>query len=563
MAGEQNLKIYLTFRDEASGRFVKASNDIVNSMKRAGVNVKKEGKGMTLALDKTSQSLKHAASRSKGMRVATEGLRREIGRIRNMLLVYTFVMRPLVNQIKSAVSAAEAQERAETKLKLALQGSGLATKAQTKELMEYATQLQRSTVFGDEQIINAQAMLATFQLNAEKIKQATPRVLDMARAVTQLTGRQADLQQIAIAVGKGLTGQVGILSRYGVVISDDVKKSGDFNKILGEMDKNFKDMANAAPNWTDQMTMMQNAAGDYKESLGEILTKSPIFIGLLWSMRDALYAQTAEMKKSAEESRNFESTWMKILMFLISFKNTVITLWRLVVNGFKSMYAAGLAYYDGMVTGMMLFVNAVTKGWQKILNTLAKVYDALGKLPDFLGAEAYRKAAVALRGHSEANKKWADDIIKDLVRASDETNKKLDELTAQIPTAGETIRDHFKRMTDDMEHVIKRTEEAIKAQDRFNNKLKDLAKNELPKWLKSLETEIKATSKAMEKSMSDFFFDAITGKLKTLQDYFAEFGRVVLKILTDLAASKLITSLFGSLWGASDVATIGSPSAAL
>lgn len=171
-----------------------------------------------------------------------------------------------------AVKAAAEQEFQESKLTAALKNVASASQTGAAELIAYAGEMQKVTTFGDEQIISAQAMLATFQLNEKQIKAITPRLLDMAAATQKTSGEQQDLQSIAIALGKGFTGQVGSLARYGVVLSDTAKASGDFNAILGDLDMNFKGVAEAsAKTFGGQMSMLKNQMGDMWESVGKML----------------------------------------------------------------------------------------------------------------------------------------------------------------------------------------------------------------------------------------------------------------------------------------------------
>ncbi len=57
------------------------------------------------------------------------------------------------------------------------------------------------------------------------------------------------------------------------------------------------------------------------------------------------------------------------------------------------------------------------------------------------------------------------------------------------------------------------------------------------------------TAQAMQQSMSTFFFDAITGELKTTQDYFRAFGRMMAKILSELMAKAIMTKMLSSSIG--------------
>lgn len=168
-----------------------------------------------------------------------------------------------------AVQAAAQQEAAEARLENALNNVKGATEGGAAMLIQYATALQKVTGYGDEEIVSAQAMLATFQLNERQIAAITPRLLDMAAATEKATGQKQDLQAIAIALGKGFTGMAGSLSRYGVVLSDETKKTGDFNAILNDLDMNFKGAAETmGRTFTGQLRIMKASLGEVAEGIG-------------------------------------------------------------------------------------------------------------------------------------------------------------------------------------------------------------------------------------------------------------------------------------------------------
>jgi len=139
-----------------------------------------------------------------------------------------------------------------------------------RALAKQAEALQAVTGYSDEEIKAAQAMLSTFMLLAPQIEQITPRLLDMAAAVEKSTGTKVDLQTIAIALGKGFTGFTGVLARYGVVLSEEAKRTGDFNLILRDLDRNFKGAAEAmGKTFVGQSRILRAELDDFKQMIGE------------------------------------------------------------------------------------------------------------------------------------------------------------------------------------------------------------------------------------------------------------------------------------------------------
>ena len=142
-------------------------------------------------------------------------------------------------------------------------------------------------MFGDEEIIMAQSLLATFQLTEDTIAQLTPRVLDMASAMG------TDLRQSAILLGKAFVGETGRLKQIGLVIDEfgmaSAKAKGPIEEaafLLKTFDNNFKGAAKALRDTPlgelDGLTMK---LGDLEEQLGRtviplevFLTKTKLFV---------------------------------------------------------------------------------------------------------------------------------------------------------------------------------------------------------------------------------------------------------------------------------------------
>ncbi len=153
------------------------------------------------------------------------------------------------------------------------------TEKNVKMLAEQASALQELTKFSDDEIRSAQAMLSTFALTAEEIAVITPRLLDMATGLEKAGGQMADLQNIAIAMGKAITMGASALTRYGVVLSDaqieafDTAKGMEKMAILAEiLDGNFAGLAEAVGRtFEGRLAQLKNSFADLAEVLGKMV----------------------------------------------------------------------------------------------------------------------------------------------------------------------------------------------------------------------------------------------------------------------------------------------------
>ncbi len=181
----------------------------------------------------------------------------------------------------AAIKIAVTQEDAETKLAAVLKATGNAAGFTAQQLFDEATALQMLTRFGDEAIINGQALIATFKnISGDEFKRATVAMLDMSTVMDQ------DLKSSAIQLGKALNDPikgVASLSRVGVTFTkkqiDMIRVLQESNDLLGaqgvileELEGQFKGAAKAAgDNFGGQVAKLKNLLGDLAEEAGFVL----------------------------------------------------------------------------------------------------------------------------------------------------------------------------------------------------------------------------------------------------------------------------------------------------
>lgn len=280
----------------------------------------------------------------------------------------------------------------------------------TDNLVAQASALQKTTTFGDEQIISAQAMLSTFMLNQHQIETLTPSILDMAAALQKTTGEQADLQQISILLGKALGGEdvaglAGALRRVGVVMTETQTKiletgsmEDRLNTLTTIVSQNFGGFAAAAADtYTGKITQMQNAVSDVYETIGGFL--APIVAGLATKMKEFVTSDKFnDWMKDLE--RFVKQSWAALqqfgatldLIFTDDLKATV----QNVRDLFKQFGASLGPANDGLTTMevllspivglakvMLVTFNGIVESIKFIVAAKDKVQGVIGKFVDF------------------------------------------------------------------------------------------------------------------------------------------------------------------------------------
>jgi len=177
---------------------------------------------------------------------------------------------PLAAFAAASVKAFDTQAKAEIKLLTALKGR----EDIQQRLIAQAKELQTKTLFGDEETIAAQAMLATMGLEEQAIKELIPLVQDMA------TAKGMDLVGAADLVAKSVGSSTNALSRYGITITGAVGSQERLNTATQALNRAFGGQAEAiAKVGAGSLVQLKNQFGDLMEDIGEKLLPMIIKLG--------------------------------------------------------------------------------------------------------------------------------------------------------------------------------------------------------------------------------------------------------------------------------------------
>jgi len=164
--------------------------------------------------------------------------------------------------VVDSIAAYNKEAQAINQLSVALDGNVTA-------LVEQAAALQRKTLFGDEDIIQAQTRLALFKLEQDQIKQLTPLILDLAAA------KGIDLTTAADAVAKAVTGSADALKKQlGVSVKEGANDVERLKLVMEGLNEAVGGQAEAAVGvGTGALTQLGNRVSDLQEKLGGLLLK--------------------------------------------------------------------------------------------------------------------------------------------------------------------------------------------------------------------------------------------------------------------------------------------------
>lgn len=169
------------------------------------------------------------------------------------------------NQVNQLVAAYEVQDDAERKLSAAALNNPYINGRGVRSLKEFATEMQRLTRFGDEQIIQQEQWLVGLGYSEQQIKDVIAASADLAS--TGMFSLESAVRNVSKTFA-GMTGELGEAIPALRDLTTEQLKAGGAVKIIAE---NYAGLAAAArASASGQRTAFQNLAGDVQEVIGSI-----------------------------------------------------------------------------------------------------------------------------------------------------------------------------------------------------------------------------------------------------------------------------------------------------
>lgn len=186
---------------------------------------------------------------------------------------------PIIMAGKKALSLAQVQGQAETKLTEIYKKRMGATDGAAKSTMQLASAIQKQGVVGDEVTLSGAQQLATFAKYPKTINKLLPAMDNLLVQQKGANGTAQDATNIANLMGKAMMGNTGALKRVGISFTDaqakvlkygtEQEKASMLSKVItknvGNMNKAF------AKTDAGKIAQAKNALGDVGETMGAVL----------------------------------------------------------------------------------------------------------------------------------------------------------------------------------------------------------------------------------------------------------------------------------------------------
>lgn len=166
---------------------------------------------------------------------------------------------------KESVKAFIEAELNAKKLEIALQNISGEGKGAFDKLIKQSEELQKISIFSDDDIQNAQTALVQYGLTSDEVEKLLPKILDLASA------QGIDLASATDISIKAINGQTKGLKTAGIAFEDTGSKAGNLAKLTENLNK-FQGQSSAVMETNaGKLARLGNAYDDLKESVGEAL----------------------------------------------------------------------------------------------------------------------------------------------------------------------------------------------------------------------------------------------------------------------------------------------------
>lgn len=156
-------------------------------------------------------------------------------------------------------------ERASNALDAAIKAQGLLVSETADKYKKWASAIQKKSTFGDDEIVQAQALMQSMVGNIELTEELTQATIDFAAA------QGIDLQSAFSLVGKSIGSNINGLARYGIEVDTALPKTDKMAALVESLGSHFGGAAEAQAKGLGSLKQLSNAFGDFMEVIGKEL----------------------------------------------------------------------------------------------------------------------------------------------------------------------------------------------------------------------------------------------------------------------------------------------------
>lgn len=305
--------------------------------------------------------------------VGFEGAIGSVAKLGLALEGYKTIVNSVAEPIKNLIDSFSKQEDANISLTAALKSTGQYTAKAYNDLQNYANQLQKITVVGNETSLSLMQMAINMGLSKDKAKEATKDAIALKSAFG------IDLKTALRGSSLALQGQYSLLARYVPQlrgVKDEAEGAVKFQKAMADA---FKIAEAKAGTFSGKMQQLNNSIGDLKEIMGGVLA-------------DQLEPFIEKLKSMAEWANNNSESVKRITKAVEIFGGVLISI--KVTQSLTSL----ATFFSSTLPAALNMSKVAALGVQGAIGLIALEIGAM--------VDKYLEMKKAVKEEEEAEKTW-------------------------------------------------------------------------------------------------------------------------------------------------------------
>ena len=288
--------------------------------------------------------------------------------------IVTKAFNGVTNVFGGFIDAAKAQEDALNQLRSAFIATGRDADSLVPSLSDFANELQKTTRFEDDLVLESAALIQTLgNLDEKGLKRATKAAADLS------VGLGIDLRTAANLVGKAAAGNVEVFGRYGIEVKKGADNTESFNNALLALGKFSGFAERSVLTFSGAQEQLKNIIGDVGEEIGNLFIKNDSLIAVLGELKIIFQGLGDEILKNSDALKQLVAQGA---VFLIDALKSLVSLVKFFSENLVEVTGA-----VGGLLGLFIALKVATISWTGALIALrtALITTGIGAVAVALG----------------------------------------------------------------------------------------------------------------------------------------------------------------------------------
>jgi len=454
----------------------------------------------------------------------------------------------LYTTVKEFVDLSAIQELAEINLAAALKASGEYTDDLNKKYQDFASNIQKVTKYGDEEVLMLMALMKNLEVSTDKVEEATKMAIGLATA----TGR--DVQSMAQYVALAQQGEFTMLRRYIPALRATTDKTEQLRIITEFAARGFKVAEEQTSSFAIGLIQLKNLWGDLKEKLGDFIIKNELVLNLMKRTKEKLVEVNEELAEWYKNNKDLIDQKVSEIINEISTAIRNVVAAMKVLYKFKNVFKEIFSAIPGVEELKLLY---------KILSKTTEEKGQTGiirmRIPKYISPteSKYTPPTISplsediVKALEEENKYIEESLQIQWEMQQEAAQKKLDLISETLKEEDDLITEAAIKQVDFLYDLKEKAEEkeldllqtAMDEQNKIMEEALEEEKDELFDLMKVKETLADETARNMQNSFQSLYFDVLKGRMSEMKDYVQGLSDAMLQSIVSVAAQMTIVWL--------------------